>query len=263
MSDKPTYKEFNRRSGDTVIVADGRSFIVENNGILRGIIAVYPILFYIAIFIFNQTDFGELHRNFVFDAGAIMIILYWPLMRLLYKLARFRVNTEEDDYNCRLGFDGMQRNRKPMTSAVTCRVSVAFFAIVLLFCIANSFFVFYIRSAIEDRAHFTTVTLSDDGEEINLLCIDSSDGDEVTLPADTTPLLFVETACTTEKLTITLDGKSSSFYIYEDAYASWFWETDYFIYRYRALIDEIHDGSVLEMTCGDLYQQWVFDLPEA
>lgn len=268
MNDKPVYKEFVRRTGDTVVTADGRSFLVENNGVLHGIKIGYTCLFCILIVLvkFIDFDFGKLPLNALFDVAAISLLLYWPLTQLLYRLARFREVNDSDENNCRIGIKKEPCYKKKIQSPNNHCALFAIFLAALLFCIANSVSVFYIRSMIEGSSHMNVLALEADGEPPDTW--QNAYETVLYLPWAQKVHIEVETVCEPQPGQLTLSNDPMDVYddyIVYDENISWFWEKDYLVRHYDIWLDQndICDGTTVELYCGKIDYLWWIDLPGA
>lgn len=135
--------------------------------------------------------------------------------------------------------------------------------IMLVFAIMNSFTAFYLRSLIDDR-ETTVQTEAYNHSDCMTVSLIGENMEQITVPKDASPTIIVTVTGTPEWAEIVFDGEPMSSGINKYPYLNWFWEKDYFVCTYKIYLDYpyIHDGSVLEMMCGDLHRKWVFDLPE-
>ncbi len=258
MNTNPTRREFWRRSGDIVQTADGRYFKVENDSAMRGWFAVGWIFINAAvvILIFLSSHI-RIPDNCFFDQAVLVILIWWGLMRLQYRMARFREIT--DGWEGCISLDRIHEKQRELSPAVR-RIGWVLLAAVLLFSAANSFTAFYVRSHLDNKAQIIKMELNGNNE---VLLWKDGDGDEVDWPADVTPWLVVETAFTLDKASFSLDGEPyGRVNAYRETNISLFWRYDYFVKGYEIPIFDVHDGSVLELTCGDMHRTIIFHIKD-
>ena len=194
---------------------------------------------------------GSRPQNYLFDQNVLWALLWWGIKRLQYRFARFQEVTDGSESCLSSGELIIPEYGAPLAIR---RIGYGLLAVALLFCAANSLSAFYVRSLIEKRARFVSIEFYGQGE----LLWKENGGDDVSWPEGVRPRALVDTVCTLEKVSLILDGQPL-----DDGYdfgisTNWFWQEDYFFHYLEFRVPHIHDGSVLEIICGDLRRTIIF-----
>ena len=150
---------------------------------------------------------------------------------------------------------------KRIRSKLPARILAIVNSLIFLFALANSVSVLYILSQIENRPIMIQVNVKDETIDVP---VPSTGGntDQLIVPPGKDLSLAVTITGAIEKLQMRTDGRFINDWSLRRSHMSWFWEDEYFISDYYVFIDnsDIHDGSMLEMTCGNLHRKWVLDV---
>ncbi len=260
MSDKPNFLRIpHEKIGNAVRTQDGRFFYNYNHKFVRRLDLCLRILVN-AIFIATPGILilnGCLPLNIYFDFALVSLFATVFTRKLLCCLSKYEEISEDDqDY---VTASGMFTNKRTLSKHAAHIVTVICF-MMLIFAVINSSTVLYLLSKIENRPILIQVTAKD--ETINVPAPPTGgDTEQLIVPPDKDLSLAVTITGAIEKLQVQVDGEINDWVI-RGPHMSWFWEDEYFISDYYVFIDnmDIRDGSVLEMTCGDLHRKWVFDV---
>ena len=265
MNDKPTYREFwTYRKYYFVKTEDGRYFAIENYKLCM---VVFVILFMAASYLCitapqNLRFQGRVWSNIIFEGAILLFPLFILINKLIYRLIKFsEVGQDSGDF---LEVDKLLGPVRIKTRQATDKTSYIMIIIMVVFAIMNSFTAFYLRSLIDDRETTVQTEAYNHSDSMTVSPIDENT-EQITIPIDASPIIIVTVTGTPEWAEIVIDGEPMASGFIKHSYLSWFWEKDYFVCDYQIYLryPYIHDGSVLEMTCGDLHHEWVFDLPES
>ena len=260
MSKKPTFIEyiFSRRA-QYVRTLDGRYYIVENEpkprrfSIFLAALVLYYMVQLTVFFVLKQM----LWRNLQFDFALIGIAGSSMLSYRRYRSVKFSdISGEEENLKeaRTLGF-----NRYESRFWALCYVLFA--ALLLL----HSLSIFSLRSVIEHDATVTRIIVTVDGYDVY-----DAGGGELEQHGSSGynseyARFYISIKKTPAHASFRLDGNQLTEGLDQNTLMSWLFDADYLKQSYELYIPkaDIHDGSVLEMTCGDLYRKWVFDIEDA
>ena len=264
MNDKPTYKEYwTYRKYYFVKTEDGRYFAIENYKLCM---VVFVILYTAASYLClaaprNLHIYGHVWLNTMFEGAILFLPLFILINKLIYRLIKFsEIGQDSDDF---LEVDKLLGLVSIKTRQLINKISYIVIVLMCIFAFLNSVTAFYLRSLIDDRETTVQTEAYNHSDSMTVLPI-GENTEQITIPKDASPIIIVTVTGTPEWAEIVLDGEPMSSGINKYPYLNWFWEKDYFVCTYKIYLDYpyIHDGSVLEMMCGDLHRKWVFDLPE-
>lgn len=274
MNSMPTYKDFRYSNiGNVVRTDDGRFFVITNSKLFRYLFrGVFIVILAAAGFATVWPDILGLDlwpNSTVFDLPFVLLLLHFSVARIYYRFADF-AELHEDHPEYREAVKLFEPSiRKPKQRAinngqsVTAKtVSVVITVLILLFALLNSHSAQLVRSLF-DRPRLVSVDIIRPGAVV--LSEDGSDKITVmTVPSNTGMLdLIIVVARTAETAEFALDGSDvKDDFTFRDKALSLFWQPDYLKRRYDLDLTGIRDGSTLTLTCGDLHQEWVFDIQE-
>ena len=276
MNDKPTYKELSPRSlknkptfieyafshrSQYVRSLDGqRYYLVEDEPKPRRFSFffaawfLYLVVLAVSELLLKQPLWHNLQLDFFFAGMVVPGLLRYRW----YRHVSFRkISDDEDHFNeaRKLGF-----NRYESRFWAVAYVLIA--ALLLL----HSLSFFGLRSAIE-HSEAVRVIVSIDGYDV--LEDGSRPEDEMEERSGNAygyAAFFITIYRTPFRASFNLDGQplTEGLERFGFMHMSWFFANDYLEQSYGLDIPivKIHDGSVLEMTCGEMHRTWVFDLTE-
>ena len=261
MKDKPTFKEYLFFNKDNIIKSADGSYYTPASEKAKytyvGILLVLSIVTFVLLqFLYSRTFWP---RNFDFTLGFVMVIvLSYSLAYLFTQYERIPESSEDHRYASSLNF-----------SSIPAIVTLIFFSVVFIFLILQSTGMTYMRywlSGGSVRVIQTSIEIRGDDDSLlyNTDDFDSNGGviQIPSLPADASADIKIITSDSPEPLMLSLDGNNDV--CVQPAYVqqNWIWMTDYFVQEGYLFDPDIHDGSILTLTCGDLYREWVFEVDE-
>ena len=262
MNDKPTFKEFNGMLRDVVKTTEGRYFIVDNYVVLR---RMQKAIIIGGLFIFSLIPqvliaVGTIPYNAIFDFLLLCMLIGIPFEQLHYRLSRFKeLKNDTEEFR---DAEGWFSDSWSKAKRVFRLIMIIILLPILLFAFANSFTIQYIRSVIENLPEAQAEPY-DKRDDMTIIPV-SDDTDRVVVAKGDSTAIVVTVSGTAAIAQAFIDGQLMTKGFRRISQPSFFWQADYLINRYHIFPEEadVHDGSVLEMTCGDLHRKWVFDLTE-
>lgn len=191
----------------------------------------------------------------------IIFVFYLFLTKILYRISRFEeILPDSEDYVT--ASDGFAK-KKTRLHRFFRLLAVPIVILVLLFFILNSFSVFYIRSIVENHPIMAQAESYNDRNILSIVQV-SDETYRIVVPKNESPAIVVRVSGTALKAQAIIDGQPMTKWFHRKARINWFWEDKYLRSDYYILLSrsDIHDGSILEMTCGGMYRKWVFDLTD-
>ena len=259
MNDKPTYREYRKCSQGEFVKTEGGQYYkveagktVKNTAKLLSLI-IAGIYFCADILLIIFQD--RVWQNLQMDILVFAVLLEYGIYRLAYRFNRF-IQIEEGIHDYYVASSLVYKKRFYHNRIWTLLVMVP-----ILFALLNSFSITYIRSRIEHNSAVSRVEIIQyDGlkeTEISII-----DGQGILLSARLKDVsVYISITRTPDAVQFYLDGQPVDEQ-FRHLGIAWFWEKGFFPQKYELYFskEEIHNGSVLEMACGDLYRKWVFDL---
>ncbi len=266
MQEKPTYREYSwAQMNGFIRTKDGRYFKAEKSKAAKRIISALNIVSLASLYIFPIWIISKylFWTNFEMEFILLYFALTYLIGRLDYRLTRFSLVEESSP-----DFDAAQNAKYRKTIVRTIVLSIAITASIFL--LLNSYSVMLIRSVFGQGGEITAAATI----PVNSLL--ESD----TIPIDVSPDdKFVEITITRtpEIAKFYLDGQpipspdmfttlqsmwEPSFRtsnVHHSASIQFIWEEEYFYCEYNIWLEDVSDGSVLTLDCGDLHREWTIE----
>lgn len=245
--DKPTLKEFIRyRSGRYVRTEDGRYYVIRNKAALAlASLPVIVILLSLVMLPILRLIWEINILSDVFTALYVLSCIYYYF--LFYRIAKFTpIGQYSEEYQKALG--------KPIYKHLwITKIIVATLFIVVLS--INSYSLAYLRSLTDTpvaECRFKTVIVStkDDDRSIQLHT-----------GSDETVSIWLRVLHTQKTPRLLLDGEAVNANDISH-YSNYWFKDDYFsrLAFYYLDAEDIRDGSVLTLSCGDWQYEWTFSI---
>ena len=255
MIDKPTLKEYIKyRSGRFTKTDDGRYYTITTFRITLIVMMVLFVLLVLPVFIVMSSDIPwkfEISKDILIL--SIIIALFVPA--IIYPFDRFeRIEEGSKQYQKVLAQPNLRNSR------ILTLISAAVLVVVLSL---SSYSLAYLRSLFDTPDAELGIYTDGMDESIKL---STDEGDKIIIvPVELSEeaIISIFTWHTPAIPQLALDGKIVKA---RDAHqSSPFWFGRYHFHQYGTYsinTKNIHDGSVLMLTCGEWYYEWVFDVAE-
>ncbi len=261
MSDRPTYTDYLFHREGSYILSRGEYFTVINHKrrFLYWAIGFGVLLAAIGILMWLEiTD--RIWPVWMHDVHLAAIPLFFLVTWLQYRRAHF-INVKE-------GTEDWEKASKQVFSAIAQIIWIVMLLFNFLLFAPNGFTVSYIRSQLDGggQVRSARITIAD-GEELFDDVYLAEKTMMISIPKKKSAVVEVNVTVirTPASLIVSLDGQplppGEWTYRTSHFYASW---SEYFKqYGYYTIpTSDIRDGSVLTLTCGDLYREWVFEVAD-
>ena len=272
MNGRPTYREYriSLAYGNMIMTPDGSFYAILNKWLNTFFRVLSAIAFIIGslgpLIIFFNDLWLNLLSEFYFLIFFLPILLNYPKYLLLHFM---KLEPGNCDYEkaARL-FEPRQKKRKT-SGKVLSTVGAIILASMFMFILLNSHTAQLVRSLFDSRPRLATyeVTNRQAGKDVEVLYSAGKENPQtvIYLPADDQNHIYVD-IMVSRMLTpaqLSLDGEtlSPNINLYSRQF-SWFWESEYLKQDFFFYLEDIHDGSVLNLTCGDLHQEWVIEMAD-
>lgn len=246
MSDRPTYNEYAfSRTENVVQTADGLYFNVSTPKFTSAIrVLLYFLFVGLYIWLIFRRSEGFIWPHLMLEAQLFLLLVLQVSNYIGYRLTSFREISADDEDHAEVS---AWHYGKPGFSA-----GKILLVLVLVFLLLNSFSVTYLRSVINHDAQVESINDEAVTEDTQVITVPYNSYDQT---------LYIQIIRTSQPAEFTFDGMPLENYS-RNLLFSWIWEEGYFRQRYELFLDDIHDGSVLNLTCGDITREWVFDVAD-
>ena len=288
MNDKPRFLEYILRSrsiGNVVKTSDGRFFVIANT---KTFIKVFRFLFILETALIGLSlqlpGFFNLWPNLGFDLWPNLGFEFYILAEVIFLATQWLQHHltfyepiapgSEDYREVTEWFQPKIRKIRRSTSGASGRVFgiiQRFFnilaALFLIFALLNSHTSQLVRSLFDSQPLIASVEITHpSGENRNVLYSDDDNDLPDTIALTSGDDLFFEVIVsrTLSPAKMQLNGTPlpNEWWLGTNKRSSFFWEEDYLKQIYIYSLSNIHDGSVLTLTCGPLTREWVFDVAD-
>ena len=274
MSDRPTYKDYkeSRKEGNVIMTPDGSYYAATNPWVIK-LFALLSIILFGGAGIIVIALYNGLWLNLMFDFLLAPFVLSWLLDYSKYRLLRFEKLEPGSPEHMEVISRFKPQQEKRQTAAKILEITVkVILTCMFLFALLNTYTAELVRSLFDSQPRLFSVEITShqmDGEPEVLYSADGETSQTVVLlPATENLQIYVNASVTRtlKPVQLNLDGKPLILNMYNlHTYGrppSWFWEPEYLKQAFRFYLEGIHDGSTLTLTCGDLHQEWVFDVTD-
>jgi len=250
MTDKPTLKEYLRfRNMSYVRTFDGRYFKIANLYFTFPLLMIVALLLAAPSLIMLYIDV-RWHSSISHDLIILFVILSLFLPRLIYRFEKFELLQP-----------GSEKYQKASTREYWGRLTAVITAVLIISVNSvSSFSLSYLRSLADTPETRCSISWAK-GED---RAFDLEEGDRIImLPAqsDRRVGITIKLYHTPYAPELTLDGKVID-YDFGEYSGDWTYllDNDYFSQKISAKVPaaDIHDGSVLTLTCGKWSYEWTF-----
>ncbi len=261
MKDRPTFREFLFYYRKAFVKSTSGGFYTPVNS--RKAKALYFVVFLAFEVMLFTVWILTMHRGQLWPTRMIDFLLLLNLGNLLCQYPHYRFTRYERIPEDSEAYARASTLKYPSKATV---ISMSLLAAILLLVALQSTGASYVRYWLDGGAMITQADISIGGHDKPLpLAQEALSGDAPMLQipaASGSPSVSVSvtTSGSPEPLQLMLDGKAAR--VFADQELRWFWDANYFVQCGYIDDADVHDGSVLTLTCGELTREWVFEVAD-